>query len=109
MKASQRRTNCVIIARGAGNGENITEIEVLPHWKKRLSYFLRLFVRQFFETLSQLFQISKNEYSTYHDVCSGSNAEDKDGVQVGEQVSLRRENGEEETGKGEAGQIANHN
>ena len=44
----------------------------------------------------------------YLQVHTGSNAEDKDGVEVGEQVSLRWENGEEETGKGEAGQIGDH-
>ena len=90
---SQSRTKWTVIARGAGNGGNVTDIKVLPHWRK-ISSFVRSF---------------KNDYSTHHDIHIGSNAEDKDAVQVGHQVSLCRENGEKETGKDEAGKIGNHN
>ena len=39
----------------------------------------------------------------------GSDAEDKDGVQVGEQVPLRGQNGEEEAGEGETGEVGDEN
>ena len=50
-----------------------------------------------------------NKSDVYLQVHTSSNAENKDGVEVGEQVSLRWENGEEETGKSEAGQIGDNN
>ena len=63
----------------------------------------------FHENLLQWCQICKTDHSTHHDVDSGSDAEDKDGVQVCEQVPLRGQDGEEEAGEGETGEIGDEN
>ena len=48
-------------------------------------------------------------YSTHHEINQGSHCENKNRVQVSQQVSLRWKNGEEETTKDEAGQIGDDN
>ena len=56
-----------------------------------------------------IFVVISDFYPTHHEINQGSHSENKNSVQISQQVSLRWKNGEEETTKDEAGQIGDDN